>query len=152
MHKPRAIPIKVLPVAHKPTTIPSKVCCPRPDINQQQYPVKCLTRGPTSRTTKIHNTNTQYVTRGPTSDRAAPPCGLPALLPGYLSVGLSMYTGYNCTANPICNRPQSQHSEIDNDVHSHCVLAAGVSDYYINKRWRACTISLAARFCLQSVI
>jgi hypothetical protein len=37
----------VLPEApHKPTTIPSKVRCPR-HISQQQHPVKCVTRGPT---------------------------------------------------------------------------------------------------------
>jgi hypothetical protein len=24
-----------------------KVCCPKPHINQQQYPVRCVARGPT---------------------------------------------------------------------------------------------------------
>jgi hypothetical protein len=40
-----------LPKAH---IRPSKVCCPRPYVNQQQYPVKCVAQGSTQT-----NNNTQ---------------------------------------------------------------------------------------------
>jgi hypothetical protein len=142
-HKPTTIPSEVCRPRppHKPTTIPSKVSCPRPHIKRTTIPtsLKCVARGPTSnRPTYMRITCTiswLFVSRP-------------------IDVQVQLFT--------VWNPPRKNKCAIDHMAISFINIACcwylwlhdrgQFLDYYINNRWHACTMSFGCWNCLQSVI